>query len=164
MNKEHDEYLCKVFPNIFKDRYAPMTETCMCWGFDCGDGWFNIINQLCQNIQNHIEWNNKNFEKGYAQYKQVPQVVATQVKEKFGSLRFYYDGGDDFISGLVSMAESMSGVTCECCGVPTTSRTIHGWVTTLCEACEGKNEILRAEALAKYNAEHEETYKKTENK
>jgi hypothetical protein len=61
----------------------------------------------------------------------VPQVTLDQVKEKFGTLRFYYTGGDDYISGLVSMAESMSGVTCEICGKPGTS-TSGGWIKTAC--------------------------------
>ena len=109
-----------------------MMETAMCWGFEHGDGWYQIIDSLCGNIQHHIDWNNKNFEKGYTQYKQVPQVVASQVKEKFGTLRFYYDGGDDYISGLVSMAESWSAVACEECGAPGTQNS-QGWIKTLCE-------------------------------
>jgi hypothetical protein len=125
MKQELDEYLCKVFPKIFAERNLPMQETAMCWGFDCGDGWFNIINQLCQNIQHHIDWKNKKEET-------VAQVVVSQVKEKYGTLRFYYSGGDDTIDGMVSMAESISGVTCEQCGNPGTQNE-GGWITTLCE-------------------------------
>jgi hypothetical protein len=96
----------------------------MCWGFECGDGWFQILNQLMGNIQHHIDWKNQNGEV-------VPQVTLDQVKEKFGTLRFYYTGGDDYISGLVTMAESMSGITCETCGKPGT-RTGGGWIKTVC--------------------------------
>ena len=42
MRKELDEKLCEKYPLIFKNRHADMTETAMCWGFECGDGWFNI--------------------------------------------------------------------------------------------------------------------------
>ena len=105
----------------------------MCWGFDCGDGWFNILNQLMSNIQHYTDWNNDNFAKGYTQYKQVPQVTLDQVKEKFGTLRFYYTGGDEHISGMVRMAESMSGVTCEECGSPGKTRG-RGWIYTACDA------------------------------
>jgi hypothetical protein len=62
----------------------------------------------------------------------VPQVVAEQVKEKFGTLRFYYRGGDDYIRGLVSMAESMSAVACEVCGDLGEQRG-NGWISTLCD-------------------------------
>ena len=62
----------------------------------------------------------------------VPQVTLDQVKEKFGTLRFYYSGGDDEINGMVRMAESMSAVTCEECGNP--GKTVGGgWLTTLCK-------------------------------
>ena len=125
MKQEHDEYLCKVYPKMMVNRNAPMTETCMCWGFECGDGWFPILNQLMGNIQHHIDWKNRTEEV-------VPQVVLQQVKEKFGTLRFYYSGGDEYIAGLVSMAESMSGIMCETCGNPGT-RTSGGWIKTACK-------------------------------
>jgi hypothetical protein len=125
MKQEYDTYLCTTFPKMFVNRYKPMTETTMCWGFECGDGWFNIINQLCANIQHHIDWKNRKEEV-------VPQVTVDQVKEKFGSLRFYFTGGDDYIRGMATMAESMSGVTCEECGNPG-STLGRGWLTTLCE-------------------------------
>ena len=133
MKQELDEYLCKVFPKIFAERNLPMQETAMCWGFDCGDGWFNIINHLCQNIQHHIDWKNKKEET-------VTQVVVSQVKEKYGTLRFYYSGGDDAIDGMVRMAESMSGVTCEQCGNPGTQNE-GGWITTLCETHREEREF-----------------------
>lgn len=125
MKQELDELLCKKYPQMMVNRNLPMTETCMCWGFSCGDGWFNILNQLMGNIQHHTDWKNKNGTV-------VAQVTLDQVKEKFGTLRFYYSGGDDVIDGMVRMAESMSGVTCEECGSPG-KRVGGGWVTTLCE-------------------------------
>jgi len=133
MKQELDEYLCKVFPKIFAERNLPMQETAMCWGFNCGDGWFNIINQLCQNIQHHIDWKNKEKEV-------VAQVVVSQVKEKYGTLRFYYSGGDDTIDGMVSMAESMSGVTCEECGNIGESNN-GGWIKVLCETHREEREF-----------------------
>jgi hypothetical protein len=57
-----------------------------------------------------------------------------QIKEKFGGLRAYYSGGNDYIRGLVTMAETMSYKTCEMCGnkgKPNKS----GWITTLCQEC-----------------------------
>ena len=125
MKRELDEYLCKTYPKMMVNRNKDMKETCMCWGFECGDGWFPILNQLMGNIQHHIDWKNRESEV-------VPQVTLDQVKEKFGTLRFYYQGGDDYISGLVSMAESMSGVLCETCGKPGTS-TRGGWIKTACK-------------------------------
>ncbi len=132
MNEKLDELLCQRYPKMMVNREKSMMETCMCWGFECGDGWFNILNQLMGNIQHHIDWKNKNGEV-------VHQVTLNQVKEKFGSLRFYYTGGDNYIDGMVTMAESMSGVTCEECGLPGT-QTQGGWIKTACAAHREESE------------------------
>jgi len=132
MNEKLDELLCLRYPKMMVNREKSMMETCMCWGFECGDGWFNILDQLMGNIQHHIDWKNKNGEV-------VHQVTLNQVKEKFGSLRFYYTGGDDYIDGMVTMAESMSGVMCEECGLPGT-QTQGGWIKTACAAHRGESE------------------------
>ena len=130
MSPDFDKQLCEDYPLIFADRYKPMTETAMCWGFECGDGWFNIIDNMCYQIQHHIDYNKRRIGVG-VELEDIPQVVATQVKEKFGSLRFYYDGGDDYISGIVSMAEAMSTVTCMTCGKPGTMQK-EGWWHVAC--------------------------------
>lgn len=144
MRQELDELLCKNYPKLMVNRHGDPQETTMCWGFECGDGWFNILNQLMSNIQHHIDWKEKqrnstirfNSTATPEHIRPVPepvlQVTVDQVKEKFGTLRFYYTGGDDYVRGLVSMAESMSGVTCEVCGNPGTTN-YKGWFTTLCK-------------------------------
>lgn len=155
MNEELDKKLCEKYPLIFADRNAPMNQTCMCWGFTCGDGWYNIIDRLCARIQGHIDHSHKEIEwdKKWNERVNDPelewtafvpreervirepivQVVAIQVKEKFGGLRFYYNGGDDYIRGVVDMAEEMSYVTCEVCGNHGKYLTDRPWIRTLCD-------------------------------
>lgn len=185
MDDELDKRLCEKYPKIFKDRHANMQTTAMCWGFECGPGWYNIIDRLCSNIQHHIDWSRKQrlsdlrynralkkalngdhsgllkffsygrqiteytkqsveYEINRATYrtptKVIPQVVAEQVKEKFGGLRFYYRGGDTFIEGIAAMAESMSYVTCEECGNPGKPNT-SGWIRTLCTTHRAPDEV-----------------------
>jgi len=139
MSPELDVKLVEKYPLIFKDRHASMQTTAMCWGFECSDGWYNIINALCFQIQSHIDWRNsqreallKNNPYNVKINDEVPQVVAVQVKEKFGTLRFYVDGGDDTTDGMIRMAEAMSAVTCEVCGSPGECRG-GGWIRTLCD-------------------------------
>jgi len=139
MRDELDQKLCADYPKIFVNRYGDMKETAMCWGFECGDGWFNILNVLCSNIQLHIDWRNSRRESMLRDnpYNQpvpdeVPQVIVDQVKEKLGTLRFYYHGGDDKIDGMVRMAESISAFTCEKCGAPGKMRG-RGWLYTACD-------------------------------
>ena len=130
---EMQTYFPTAFPKMFVGRYG---------GIAVGEGWANILVQLCQNIQHHLDWKNKDSEV-------VPQVVIEQVKEKFGSLRFYYQGGDEYIAGLVSMAESMTGVTCQDCGDVGETRQ-GGWIRVLCNTCEAEREAIQAANIAAY--------------
>ena len=139
MKTELDNKLCETYPKIFSQRHDDMKTTAMCWGFSCGDGWYNIVNNLCNLIQHRIDWSVKNHQYDVTNNSKtirpvINQVVAVQVKEKFGGLRFYYEGGDEGIYGMVSMAEAMSECTCEECGSPAT-RGGTGWISTLCEPC-----------------------------
>ena len=106
MTPEQDELLCKKYPKIFKDRRGSIRETCMAWGFECGPGWFNIIDALCYTAQNHIDWKIKNIQD--LQEAEDLQIVASQVKEKFGGLRFYYCGGDDVKKKVADKADDDS--------------------------------------------------------
>lgn len=124
------------FPKMFAGQYG---------GFCVGPGWWPILESLCANIQSHIDWQNKNHEK----HPVVPQVVVTQIKEKFGGLRFYYDGGDDNVYGMVRMAEAWAGHVCEECGKPGKSRNT-GWIKTLCDEHAAEREA-RYEQYAKDN-------------
>ena len=203
MNSEElDTYLCKKYPKMFRDRRASMRVTAMCWGFECGPGWGNILKVLCGNIQHHVDWKRKqrasalqfnrvlkralNGDKAgliwynsfgddkyteptqwtldrvaeeieRAEYRAVPeavsQVVVSQVKEKFGSLRFYYSGGDEAIDGMVRIAEGMSGCTCEECGAVGKGRS-GGWIRTLCDEHAG-NPVL--DDTDEYDDEETET-------
>jgi hypothetical protein len=74
----------------------------------------------------------KNFRTEYG--KPPTQLVFTQIKEKFGTLRVYSAGGDEFCSGVISMAEAMSSVTCEECSMPGEVRN-DSWIVTLCDTC-----------------------------
>lgn len=116
MRDELDKMLCEKYPKLFAERNMSPQETAMCWGFECGEGWYNILRILCDKIQSHIDWHNLMHKRAPDRFDEVEQVVVEQVKEKFGTLRFYYRGGDEYISGLVGMAEEMSAVTCETCG------------------------------------------------
>jgi len=124
MSPELDAKLCADYPKIFADRHGNMQETCMVWGFACHDGWYPLIDTLCREIQWHLD---KNAKAG------TPQFVASQVKEKYGTLRFYGNGGDAKIDAFIWFAESMSSILCETCGAPGKRRG-GGWVYTACDA------------------------------
>jgi hypothetical protein len=124
--EEMQEYFPKVFPKIFSGQYG---------GIAVGHGWFDILNSACQLIQSHLDWK-----------PDVPQVVAEQVKEKFGGLRFYVSGGNAYTDGVIAMAEHMSGKTCEVCGAPGTTGG-HGWISTLCPTHRAERDAERAKRM-----------------
>jgi len=107
-------------------------------GFAVGAGWWPILEALCGQISNHVEWKQNQKEK-YGQGDGCPDVVVAQIKEKFGGLRFYYDGGDATVDGMVRMAESWAARSCEECGAPGERRG-GGWIRTLCDHHEAEHQ------------------------
>ena len=77
MEKELEEILVGKYPIIFKEYGGDIRKTCMGWGMSCGDGWFTLLDDLCGDIKDIIG-------------RKDIKVVAEQVKEKFGGLRFYH--------------------------------------------------------------------------
>ena len=157
MKRQLDEALCEKYPLIFKDRNADMRTTAMCWGFEVGDGWYNIIDVLCGMLYSDYRQAKDRYDHlvevgvGGVLYgtKTVTQEaldeakakldeetakvpVASQVKEKFGGLRFYVNGATDKHWNYISVAENMSYRTCEECGAPG-KRYTDGWHRTLCD-------------------------------
>ena len=157
MRKELDEALCAKYPLIFRDRHAPMTQTAMCWGICTGDGWYTILDVLCGMLYSDYRQAKDRYEslaeagvggvlygtrtvtqeeldaakaKMDEEAERVP--VASQIKEKFGGLRFYVDNATDKHWNFISVAESMSYRTCEECGAPG-KRYTDGYHQTLCD-------------------------------
>ncbi len=150
MKNEFDYYLVNKYPKIFRDRFSSRIDSSMKFGFEHGDGWFWILDHLCDSIQRYID--NKN--KYIVPDKQVPQVVASQVKEKFGYLNFYYEGGDDIINGMVSFAASLSQQVCEKCGTMENIGRTSGWIKILCKDCYEQGNIHNVwEETPKYTTE-----------
>ncbi len=98
-------------------------------GIECGDGWFDLINQLCVMLDNVI------------QNETQLTIKATQIKEKFGTLRFYYNISREYpyVDGIVAAFEHISSFICEECGHPGfLHKTKNGWFVTICQDCISK--------------------------
>jgi hypothetical protein len=189
MTQELDDRLCQKYPKIFVNRYGDMKTTAMCWGFDCDDGWYNIIDLLCSNLQWNTDHNNKDYvienkllrnfisllqnlsykipchynlkhkkqinpltiirrsllglihewrskqKFIYIESNRYPQIIAAQIKEKFGGLRFYVEGASDQQYAVISFVESLSYHVCEKCGTMKNIGRTKGWIKTLCKGC-----------------------------
>ena len=116
MKQELDKLLCERYPKMMVNRNLPMQETCMCWGFECGNGWFPLIKDLITDLI-ELGWDKQ----------------TCQVKEKFGGLRFYINGASEEIYKRIQTAEDLSYETCETCGERGELKKIMGWYTTLCD-------------------------------
>ena len=132
MSPEKEKILCQKYPKIFKFP-GDVNEPIDMWGLECDDGWFELIDTLCDKIQSHIDWRSRDIQD--AETAENLQVVAEQIKEKFGSLRFYVRGGDDTTDAFISFAETMSLKICETCGQPGKQQSGRGWIHTACDPC-----------------------------
>ena len=123
MKAELQEKLFKKYPSLFeyrKPEYNKKYLIPIVFGLEVGDGWYGLLDEL--------------FGKMVGLDK---KVRLTQVKEKFGGLRAYIDGGVDGMFELIEEYEEKSINICEICG-KRGKRVDDGWFRTLCEDCRGK--------------------------
>ncbi len=95
MKKELQDQLFSNYPKLFVRRHLPETESLMCHGIQCPDEWYDLIDTLCSVITKQAE-------------KREFICEATQVKTKFGCLRFYVTYGDQYVKGAIQLAEFLS--------------------------------------------------------
>jgi hypothetical protein len=144
------------------------------FGFECGDGWYMLLDELMGEIQNYLKYKNESLDREFKYkflwnlqrwirlktnpknkiwrafaewiYDKAPKgkphisIHIDQIKEKFGGLRFYYSGGDNEISGMTRLAESLSYKICEKCGTTLNVGQTKGWIYTCCWDCLNNND------------------------
>jgi len=95
-----------------------MQNDAMCWGFQCGDGWLPMLEEL--------------FDKTDKIAKPYKDFRISTVKEKFGGLRVYCFASTDEIENLIDEYEAKSYKVCERCGRKGKLTHVFGWYVTLC--------------------------------
>lgn len=92
----------------------------------CDDGWLDLIFELSKKLETEIEkLSTEDQEKFYV----------VQIKEKFGSLRFYMSYENDAMGKHIRIAEEKSCETCEGCGSENSNIVGRNWLVNLCEDC-----------------------------
>lgn len=122
--EKHEEWKRK-FPLCFEREGC-----CMAFGIEHGAGWNSIVEELLQKIEAHLA------EKYAAGFRDPDYgFVIDQIKEKFGTLRFYVSGADDTIFKWIDEAERRTSYTCEKCGKPASLHCRKGvfWIHTFCD-------------------------------
>ncbi len=144
MDAELQNQLYGKYPDLFSNRNKSPRESCMAWGIECNNGWYELLGSVCwkifqyeRNIADRIRIRNQNAITNDEPDLEYIPVKFDQIKEKYGGLRVYYSGGDDYVRGVVSMAEEYSYKVCEKCG---NAGKVNkgGWITTLCDSCRNK--------------------------
>ena len=100
------ENLYSVFPLLYRSRHKSMYESSMCWGFECGDGWYQLLYDLSQELSNYL-----------SEHPALDFEVA-QVKSKFGVLHFHLNYRDVETEKMIELARQRASVTCELTGKP----------------------------------------------
>lgn len=106
MKDELDNQLVAKYPELFVNKNKSPMETLICFGCECGDGWYSILDYLFGYLTalskrkiplDYTEEyrlkhkDKKDYYENYYSYKHLPpQIVLDQVKEKYATLRVYY--------------------------------------------------------------------------
>lgn len=125
MSPELEHQLVERYPKLFDGYGAPPDKSLLAFGFECGDGWFDLLDTLCAQLSR--------LKPSSADGDPLP-INVLQVKEKYGTLRFYLGNCTDDALALADFAEAMSAKICETCG--NKGRTCGTmWLKTLCDSC-----------------------------
>lgn len=126
MKEIFEKQLFDDFPLLY-DKSADMRTSCMGFGFECGDGWYELLRELSEKLYPLVLEANKQPEGEYDFYPK-----ASQVKEKFGELRYYMDCATDEMYDLINEYEDKSGKVCEVCGNPGDIDFTEKWYSARC--------------------------------
>jgi len=126
MNIKLENYIFNRYHKFFIDPSSKEIE--------CSNGWFFLLNWLCEEIENRLELVNN----GKPEEEKV-SFEFLQIKEKFAKLRIYYKTNDEIIHHYVALSESISGYICEETGLfdETVGYTTKGWLKTISKTQSG---------------------------
>lgn len=114
----HQELILK-YPKIFD----VSNQSRISWEFP--KGWFDLVDQLCQEIQSYCD-----------EHPEYEQVKCDQIKEKFGGLRFYINSGTDEVYEIIGKYAKKSTKLCnECSCTDCEIVRTKGWILYLCKPC-----------------------------
>lgn len=102
--------------------------------FECAHGWFEILYNLSMEIEQILSREAQELKLHEGKENEQVEMFAIQVKEKYGTLRFYMSYETDEIADLIHAAECLSKETCEVCGKHGKMRG-STWFSVRCDSC-----------------------------
>ena len=122
MNRRYTLTLVGQFSRLYRGWYSSDPTSPMTYGFECGDGWFRSLYTLSQQIEAYCQ-----------QHPEAADLIAVQVKQKFGELRFHVCPLVPAVQQMIEHARVQSRQTCERTGKPgEMCRDPNGYYQTLC--------------------------------
>jgi hypothetical protein len=126
------EDLEKQYPLCFKH------QGCCMLGIECQTGWNQLLHNLFTKLEGYLAANPEKFIDCEFPFR------IDQIKEKFGTLRFYVSGAaSDEMMIAIDDAEVQSAKICEVCSKRGVVHVSKGgfWLKTLCSEC-AKDEYI----------------------
>jgi len=133
MNKDIEKQIVLEAWSIFFEEEPKNTD--VAFEMTCDDGWANIVRTTARLLHEH------NIQKRN-DLAYTPARVE-QLKEKFGGLRMYISGGDNWTNGVVDMAEELSHLVCEVSGASGSLHRRGNWFKTLSEDVAKTNNYVK---------------------
>lgn len=93
MSPESENAFYITFPELFRGRSKPNTESSMCYGIECPEKWFDLLWQHCLELERLAEAEGRRRES-----EDWPEIV--QIKEKLGSLRCHLRNASEAMYAL----------------------------------------------------------------
>lgn len=159
MKDELEKQLKEKHPIVLRRMNVPGREPISMFGIECGDGWYDLIDETCSWIEEIIKKLPQEEIEEMRQYwgegGELPSIedilpAAVQIKEKFGGLRFYMSWQTEAMDEIIRQAEGVAERTCMACGKEGKMRG-DGWLTVQCDACEKEAQAKREAYLNKRN-------------
>lgn len=104
MNAILTEQLYLAFPALYRGRTKPITESLMCFGFECDDGWYQVLYDFSQELTD------------YLLLRSELDVEVVQIKSKFDTLRIRLNYRDASIDEIIERACQRADFICEATG------------------------------------------------
>jgi len=167
MSPELENQLIEKYPVLFEEHSKPITQSCMAFGCEFSDGWYKLLDELCEYLtklskQTMLLKLKKEYHtdenRGFM-YVKYPTVSFSQVKEKFGLMRIYWNSNSsdsweeicekidqtdredafnkyfDRVQNAIDYVEFLSSKVCENCGQPGNADS-KGWIKVRCKNCK----------------------------
>lgn len=133
MKKELQQRLFSTYPELFYKALNPKSMDSIKYGIQTEDGWFEVIDKMCEDIFCYCKQNS------------IPFPMFTIIKEKYGNLCIQACNTNDCIEVIIAECICSAENICECCGgeharlktlnCSNDVRYFESIIKTLCDEC-----------------------------